>query len=298
MVEMFLAAFRRYKSDARFQELGYLGCLFDYSPANVKRFRDSNGIQLVHEVIKAHYNDTWVQFQAFCAYSSGCQGGNSEACGGEEGLIETMVQVMRDHRKERVREEVMQAIRGIATTPRLRDRLAKAGIVPQLVQVMQERTDSKTDQSVACEAFAALVEPNWPELDKSNASVSSEMQTLLAKEGALNVAVKAVDLAAGLSLHEGFGGQNAAALTQYNIERACFHAMATLARRHPANQDELVRLGAPAQIAAAMRGRPGDESMQVAACRAVRALSEDGAANKLAVDAAKPPSCAGRLPAS
>mmetsp|Transcript_977 Transcript_977/g.3489 ORF Transcript_977/g.3489 Transcript_977/m.3489 type:complete len:451 (+) Transcript_977:60-1412(+) len=295
-VELALKAFRRWKADPEFQQLGQLGCFFDLSPANARRFAEADGVRFVHDVIKTHFNNTEVQFQAFCAYSSGCGHGNAELCGDEEGLIETMVQVMQLHRKVRVREEVMQVIKQMANASRLRPRLVEAGIVPQLVQVLQERKDSKTDQSVACEAMATLLnghEPGLKALSSMNATTRSQRQAVFAREGALEQVVEAVDLAAGLTLPAGFGGQSKQALTaHYNVERSCVGAMVALALGNPENQGTLVRLGAPAKIAKAMRARAADKDVQGAGCAALQVLSEDNAANKQAVDAAEPPSCA------
>mmetsp|Transcript_979 Transcript_979/g.3500 ORF Transcript_979/g.3500 Transcript_979/m.3500 type:complete len:194 (+) Transcript_979:3-584(+) len=190
----------------------------------------------------------------------------------------------------------MQVIKQFSVIPSLPPRLVEAGMIPQLVQVLQERTDSKTDQSVACEAMYYLVSgPDYPELRSMNATARSELQALFAREGALEQVVKAVDLAAGLDLPEGFGGQNKEALSQYNIERSCFRTMAVLAWRHPENQGTLVRLGAPTKIVNGMRARATDGGVQASGCMALLSLSEDGAANKQAVDAAEPPSCVGKL---
>jgi len=297
IVDLALAAFRRFAPDPEFQNLGNLGCFFDHCPRNVQRFGELGGIALVHEIAKAHYNNSLVQFNAFCAFSSGCAHANNAACGSEPGLIGFMAGVMRDHRQGRVREEVMQVVKSVAAAgPEFRGRLVQAGMVPQVVQVLEERTDSKTDQSVACEALGALLGVDWQDPGLGSAAFRPGVQALMAEAGAPRRVAEALDLAGTLALHEGFGGQNAEALSQYNVGRACAMAAFALAAGHPANQGELVRLGLPAKIAAMMQESTQDDGFRLASCAALHALSEDGAANRLAVEAAKAPSCVGIYP--
>lgn len=201
---------------------------------------------------------------------------------------------MRKHRTFRVREEIMQVMKSLLSQDDYVGHVVNAGMVPELVATMNERPDSMTDQSVGCETLRYFVAPHLVDLSRrANASAANvtKMQSFVGKAGALEAMTKALELASNLSLSQGFGGQNAAALGQYNVERECSIAVAILSWKHNANQAAFVRLGAPALIVQGMRAKAGNQEVHDAGCIALAALAGDGSESKAAIDAIKPQSC-------
>lgn len=286
-VELALKAFSRWKDDPSFVMVGDLNSFCSVCIENHARFTDNNGIELVHEIAKLHPDDMWVQFNAYRAFSVGCGSAASARRCVYVGIVPTMVATMRKHREFWVREEIMHVTRAIAQVDEHLSHLVDAGVVPELVATMRERSDSISTQSVGCGALGSLVATQPYELDERlyrSAANVSEMQQLLGKSGAIEVITQAFEIASWIN-------PDPTVPSLYSVERECPMAIFVLSCHHAGNQAAFVRLDAPALIAQHMRAKAEEDEVQSHGCLALMALSEDGAENKAAVDAVKPPNC-------
>jgi len=256
-VEELVQSMSRFPEDPEMQQASNLGLLLVRSPENRIRWAAAGGIEANAASIRRLYNDSSIQYNAWCLFASGT-GEPNEVRFHDAGGIELAVQVLRDHMDSLpIREQVLNSMRAIsAHSDRLRSAVLASGFVEAAVQASRQTPGELSQQALVCGNFGNLAEGD-----------EGHREALLAA-GAIDVAALAVRTAPDMR-RPADGEQG----VRYTVYGECFKALEALALSEKA-RPVVAAAVTREEIIAGMRAEPEDWKVQTGGSALLRLLMD------------------------
>lgn len=247
-VEMTANYWIRNFDDPRAVVANYFGCYQDYSPENRERMRKAGAIRLAFDACGEGGKFFWnanVQFSCWCGFSSFHSEENHAEFRRLGGMRHTYV-VFRDHGKSyRVREEILQAMKGICAYRANRDDLAKEGFMDLLADAVKTEKRDPQIQSLGLETLRMFVE--------SNVTLRSRLIELGGVDFAFAAlemhAAKLIDTRSTWDSQNVYGELND---NQYNVPGGAAEILYSLVKHGPETREAMVASGAIGKLDAAI----------------------------------------------
>mmetsp|Transcript_92446 Transcript_92446/g.270612 ORF Transcript_92446/g.270612 Transcript_92446/m.270612 type:complete len:512 (+) Transcript_92446:87-1622(+) len=277
-VEMTLDYWRRNFDNPRAVVANYFGCYQDFAPENRARMRAAGAIRLMFEACGEggrHFWDAQAQFSVWCGFSSFHTKENHEEFARQGGARHTYV-VFRDHAKSyRVREEILQATKGVCAHRSVREELAKEGFFELLAGAVREEAKDPQIQALGLETLRTFVDSN------------ATLRAGLVAEGGIGMALRALDVHAPslLDTRASWDSQNVYGSLnddQYNVPGAAAEILYSMALE-PDARKSMIEANAVQRIDAAIKATSNRipsvmARTRRAGCQALRLLRSEAPA--------------------
>jgi len=162
-VEMTADFWERNFDDPDSNVANYFGCYQDLVMENRERMRMAGAIRMMFEACGEggrHFWDASAQFSVWCGFSSFHSIENYNEFRRLGGMRHTYV-AFRDHAKSyRVREEILQAMKGICASRANREDLVKEGFFELLVSALKEQKRDPQVQALGLEVLRLFIDSN------------------------------------------------------------------------------------------------------------------------------------------
>jgi len=163
VIELTVDFWKRNFDDPKHNIANYFGCYQDYAPENRERMREAGAIKMIFDACGEggkHFWDAGSQFSCWCAFSSFHTDLNYKEFVRLDGLRHLHA-TFRDHPKSyRVREEILQAAKGICAYKAYRAVLAEMGFVELLTDAVQTEGDDPQVQALGLETLRMFIDAN------------------------------------------------------------------------------------------------------------------------------------------